>query len=496
MGNVFSRVKRRLHTSMAMESKVRRVDTGKSGGTMTVHDSEDVVQRYKNLFMQERLSDIVLRVGDQRFHAHRFVLITASGVFEAMLSERRWKEAQQPEICLTEEEECVPQFEHFLGYLYSGEVVLKTTTVLPLLLLADKYEVDCLRRSCLTFMMDHIVQSPDTNRALTWYQYAQMTCQHELRERCLGFILSNFDTVMQAGDWPYMVMPELLAFLAASDMVVESEAVLWGQVERWLLHEHNKDQLEDNLREVLPHIRFMMMPPKHLLRVEQSSLCTDHKDLFADKLNLAYRKHSLAMDEEDASADDDASPSTRVAPEPYRNYTSEVYCVSHKFSLPGYATINKIDSRISLDCKARHRFVSSSRERQEDMTLFSVYFFPRGYFTTLTIYGSYMGRQTGDVTLKVIRRRPDLPPMKVEVTLMLLGKQNQLKYAALTHSWCMTFSKESHTLSVEKFVAVEKLMEENSPYLVDGTLEGTIFLKVQDVGNHLLDQVKEVKDKN
>ena len=72
-------------------------------------------------------------------------------------------------------------------YLYSGEAVLKTMTVLPLLLLADKYEVSCLRRSCLQFMMDHVVQSPDTNRALTWYQYAQVGCEEETRVEVMSF---------------------------------------------------------------------------------------------------------------------------------------------------------------------------------------------------------------------------------------------------------------------------------------------------------------------
>ncbi|KAL8593749.1 hypothetical protein ACOMHN_032355 [Nucella lapillus] len=505
MGNVFSRVKRRLSITMATESKVRKLEGVEEGakaeekGTRKVCDSEDLVQRYRDLFLQERLSDIVVRVGDQRYHAHRFILITASSVFEAMLSQPRWKEAQQPEICLTEEDECVSEFENFLGYLYCGEVVITTCTVLPLLLLADKYQVDCLRRSCLTFMGDHIVQSPDTNRALTWGQYAQMTGQSELRDHCLGFILSNFDTVMGAPDWPFMLLAELLGFLADSNMVVASEAALWRRVEHWLLHDHNRDDLEHNLREVLPHIRFTMMQPKSLVQVEQSPLCTDHKELFAPHLHLAYRTHSLAMDDLDLPGNDPdpADPSAdpiRQAREPYRNYTSDMYCVGHKFRLPGYATINKIESRISLDCKVRHRFVSSSRERQEDMTLFSVYLFPRGYFTTLTIYGSYMGRQTNDATLKVIRRRPDLLPMKVEVTLTLLGKRNDLQYAAFTHSWPMTFSKENHTLSMEKFVEVEKLMEKDSPYLVDGTLEGTIFLKIQDVGSHLLEEAKD-KDK-
>ena len=259
---------------------------------------------------------------------------------------------------------------------------------------------------------------------------------------------------------------------------------------------------------MLPHIRFTMMPPKLLLQVEQSSLYVDLKHLFADKLHLAYRRHSLAMDDQDPTAagkggggggGDTSSPTSSSPPllllqdlEGYRNYKSEEYCLSHAFSLPGYANVNKIDTRVTLEVKARHKLVSSSRARQEDQTLFSVYFFPRGYFTTLTIYGSYMGRQTHDVTLKVIRRRPDLEPMAVDVTLVLRGKQNDLKYAAFTHSWSTLFTKDNHTLSVDKFLAADKLMEEDSPYLVDGALEGTVFLKIQDVGSHLL-EAKEKK---
>ena len=74
-------------------------------------------------------------------------------------------------------------------YLYCGEAVLKTTSVLPLLLLADKYEVSCLRQSCLQFMMDHVVQSPDTNRALTWYQYAQVSYEEKRRIVMISFMM-------------------------------------------------------------------------------------------------------------------------------------------------------------------------------------------------------------------------------------------------------------------------------------------------------------------
>lgn len=76
----------------------------------------------------------------------------------------------------------------------------------------------------------------------------QMTGQSELRDKCLGFILSNFDTVMEACDWPFMLLQELAGFLASSHMVVHSESTLWSHVETWLLHPNNKDELQDNLR--------------------------------------------------------------------------------------------------------------------------------------------------------------------------------------------------------------------------------------------------------
>nr|KAG5711220.1 hypothetical protein BaRGS_004864 [Batillaria attramentaria] len=350
-----------------------------------------------------------------------------------------------------------------------------------LLLLADKYEIAKLRETCLAYMTRHIVETADANRAVTWYLYAQMTGQTAFRDQCLSFILSNFDIVMKAVDWADLSLQELTGFLACSEMVVHSEAALWSYVEKWLLSENNKEDIESNLKEVLPLIRFTMMPPKSLLQVENSSLYRDHQQRFSGKLNHAYRRHSLVMDGGDETTSTSDSPR-----EAYRNYYCEEYCLSHAFSLNGYADISKIESRITLDCSTRQRFVAPSRAKSEDLTLFSVYFFPRGYFTTLTIYGSYMGRQNNDVTLKVIRRRPDLLPMKVDVTLVLFGRQNGVKYAAFTHSCSMVFTKDNHTLSVEKFLDINSLMKENSPYLVDGNMEGTIFLKIQDVGNHLV----------
>jgi hypothetical protein len=72
----------------------------------------------------------------------------------------------------------------YCRYLYGGTVEVNTETVLPVLLLADKYGIKQLCESCVSYMMQHIVESPDSNRTLSWYQYAKMTSNQLLQDKC------------------------------------------------------------------------------------------------------------------------------------------------------------------------------------------------------------------------------------------------------------------------------------------------------------------------
>ena len=52
-----------------------------------------------------------------------------------------WSESCESIVGLHELDECVAHFDTFLEYLYTGIVSLTYSTVLPLLALADKYNV-------------------------------------------------------------------------------------------------------------------------------------------------------------------------------------------------------------------------------------------------------------------------------------------------------------------------------------------------------------------
>lgn len=47
-----------------------------------ITDDKTFILRFESLFNTERFSDVILKVGDERYFAHKFILKTHSDVFE------------------------------------------------------------------------------------------------------------------------------------------------------------------------------------------------------------------------------------------------------------------------------------------------------------------------------------------------------------------------------------------------------------------------------
>lgn len=100
------------------------------------------------LYNKPEGSDIKLVVGSNVFYAHRSLLSAASEIFAAMLNEN-WSESRANELALQEDPECAKVFERFLYFIYSGTIVLSESYVVPLFMLADKYNVKSLYDECV-----------------------------------------------------------------------------------------------------------------------------------------------------------------------------------------------------------------------------------------------------------------------------------------------------------------------------------------------------------
>lgn len=77
--------------------------------------------------------------------------------------------------------------------------------------------------------------------------------------------------------------------------------------------------------------------------------------------------------------------------------------------------------------------------------------------------------------------------MLVEATLQLYSKKNDLRYVGLTVSQSHIFTQKSPDLVVENVLDLARLKSEDSPFIVEGCLSGAVFIKVQQVGEHLLE---------
>ncbi|KAJ8315209.1 hypothetical protein KUTeg_007359 [Tegillarca granosa] len=440
-----------------------------------IRDDYEFVQRFHSLFNSEMFSDIVLKVGENRFHAHKFMLVTASEVFEAMLNEDRWKEANQPEVELSEDDECVFVFPDFLKYIYTGYVTLTTDTVLPILLLSDKYSVKVLHKACVDYMSRHIVETPDANRTLSWYHYAKMTASQELQERCLQFILSNFYIVQHSPDWLEIPRSEMVEFLSSSEIIIDSEYELWKELERWLVYEYNIENVEENLKEVLPLIRFSMIPPKQLLEIESSPLYINHKIIFQSQLGHAYRQHSLLCDDIKSISKS----------EMYRNYTNfSNYNLCVDMVMSNYNSVPKIDSKRRYDIKVPVQYLPNKVKPNNEHTLaFEIEFWPKGHFITAMLYNTYMQRQNDNTKLKISlvnssKLNESFQAVKMEITFIIYGMKNKNRYVAYTRTATHIFKANSTKFEFESVIPITKLIEEKSSFLINGKLDAKMFLKI------------------
>ena len=88
------------------------------------------------LLKSGQFSDVVFKVGDQEFQAHKAILSVHSPVFSAMFEHKDTLEAQEGKVVIIDIEPGV--FGELLNYIYSGKPVIMDYYVAELFVAADK----------------------------------------------------------------------------------------------------------------------------------------------------------------------------------------------------------------------------------------------------------------------------------------------------------------------------------------------------------------------
>ncbi|XP_023344194.1 BTB/POZ domain-containing protein 17 [Eurytemora carolleeae] len=197
-------------------------------------NSSQVITKIAGIYAERLMSDVLLVVGDQELPAHRLILCASSEVFQVMLMNSKWSESQEKKIILMESPACAAVFEVFLKYLYTGKIHVNYANVIPLLQLADKYNVKDLLKLGLSFMSRNVSLAGKRNQVVSWYQFTTNCGYSHVSSLCLDFLKWNYELVSNSIDWPNIEGESLVRLLSCSDIVVHDEIIIFNSVQSWL----------------------------------------------------------------------------------------------------------------------------------------------------------------------------------------------------------------------------------------------------------------------
>uniref|UniRef100_A0A914XG77 BTB domain-containing protein n=1 Tax=Plectus sambesii TaxID=2011161 RepID=A0A914XG77_9BILA len=173
---------------------------GEPSGMDCFADDREALNDFAKYFNNAHLSDVTLIVGEETFSAHRIILTKSSEVFERMLS-TKWN-GDKKEIELVEEPQCNKVFASFLRFLYCNHVSLHAENTLPILMLADKYNVTSLRKVCLEYAMNHIVPLLSLKDLFhIWFQYTTKCFHQALTAACIATLAQHFSDIISSEEW-------------------------------------------------------------------------------------------------------------------------------------------------------------------------------------------------------------------------------------------------------------------------------------------------------
>lgn len=165
-----------------------------------------MAQDYKQLLDNKIGSDIVLAVGDQKFEAHKSILMARSPVFLAMFT-NNMKESRESEITIPDIEPHI--FKKILYSIYTDEVTELDENAEDLLEAADRFQLLSLKEMCEKSLCNSVT----IERAITILTLAERHNAKQLIDFVADFIINNGDKVVETPE--YNIMEESHPLLAS-----------------------------------------------------------------------------------------------------------------------------------------------------------------------------------------------------------------------------------------------------------------------------------------
>lgn len=197
-------------------------------------------------------------------------------------------------------------FPQFLKYLYTGQVKLTVESAMPLLSLADKYNIKDLIVLCRDYMSKSVALAGSCGFLISWLQYTLSFDYHQqLTNELKNYLRLNMEIVGYSKDFIDLDPNNLCVLLQQNDLVISNECKLFDIVERWLMlkkeqvmqeksysDEDKENHIKSLIEGIFCYIRYPMMTVQELASLPLKPITHVCKEFFCERMALGMGFHA------------------------------------------------------------------------------------------------------------------------------------------------------------------------------------------------------------
>ncbi|XP_025424314.1 BTB/POZ domain-containing protein 17-like isoform X2 [Sipha flava] len=453
-------------------------------------NSNALLKKIQNVYVNRLLTDITLVVGGVSYPAHRFMLCISSDVFESMLMNSKRSDSHQNVIELQEVPLCIEVFPLFLQYFYTGEITLEHNNIMPMLVLADKYNVKDLTVLCVEYMCEHIADAANQGQLVTWFQYvlsinqpmmvnAAYFCKiwqdtecikvkplwNKLFKACRNFIKWNIDTCVDC--FNTFQCDVLVGLLKQSDLVVLDEIQLFKYVVSWLNYQTAKKLTECNdsdtveeyrislTEHVMSYIRYPMIPPRIIAQLLVEPVLKQNMNFFVEKMAAAMEYNMIKKEKQS-------------------NAKNLLECTPRLYTCPRWGDEFSICQKSIKDFLSVKKEITTNSDLFErdqekpDRTHWNVELFLKGLWFGKALWISWSDSLVlPEMIVKMVRATIELKLKKdekmrtfsylVRVAILVYALQNKITHVVSVVQKVVLFNNEQVKITIDDFMVYDAI---------------------------------------
>nr|CAD7416466.1 unnamed protein product [Timema poppensis] len=230
------------------------------------------------------LTDVILEVGTELFHAHKVVLAAASPYFKAMFT-GGLRECEMARVKL--QGVCPTAMARLMYFMYTGQIRVTEVTVCQLLPAATMFQVTNVIDACCVFLERQL----DPTNAIGIANFAEQHGCKDLYHKANQFIVQHFTQICQEEEFLQLSAIQLVALIKKDELNVQDERQVYNAVLKWVKYDEEKRY--PRMEHILYAVRCQYLTPDFLR--DQMKNCDVLKKLPACREYLAQIFKDLTL---------------------------------------------------------------------------------------------------------------------------------------------------------------------------------------------------------